>query len=167
MNSSYIQTTNTTAGNPSLLKIQVGDFPYEPYQPTIDPYTPIPTPAPILIPADAWHPHDLLNQRLKSWSAGVHAATNPWQLIVKEDRIIAKIDVPGCKADGIDLTLNDGTLSVRAHRKDDGSYSSFATHIGSDYDSETAEAEIEDGVLTVTVTRFTKKIEKRIVVRKK
>jgi len=91
----------------------------------------------------------------------------PWKLEVKHDRINAMIDVPGCKAEGIELELTNGKLSVKATRSKAGGYSHFDTFIGMDYDPETAEAELEDGVLTVTVMRFKDKIAKRITVKKK
>src|SRR5690606_33393779 len=93
-------------------------------------------------------------------------ATNSWKLDVKQDRIIATIDVPGCKAENIELDLVDGKLSVKATRSN-GGYMSFSTDIGMNYDPETAEAEVEDGVLTVTVMRFKDKNPHRITVRKK
>ena len=92
---------------------------------------------------------------------------DPWNLKVKADRIEAQIDVPGCKAENIELTLTNGTLSVKATRTlgGNGGYSSFATNIGHDYDPTTASADVADGVLTVTVMRLPQKSSHKIVVK--
>lgn len=166
MNQPVSETTNmvyvgNTGGNPNANKMWVGDFPpYDPYQPTIDPiilpYQP-PTP-PGIIPGSTW---PATNSFIT-----VGGSISAWNLDVKADRIIATVDVPGCKAEGIELTLSNGTLSVKATRTK-GGYASFQTHIGTDYDPDTAEAEVEDGVLTVTVMRFKEKISKKIAVKAK
>lgn len=157
--------TTRTGGNPDANKLWVGDFPPDPYpyQPTIDPLPWIPQPVapPGIIPGSTWYPQNC------SWGTiTIGGSTNPWHLEFKADRIIATIDVPGCKAEGIELSLTNGTLSVKATRTK-GGYSSFDTQIGTDYDPETAEADVEDGVLTVTVMRFKEKISKKIAVKAK
>lgn len=165
-NTTTVYTTNT-AGNPDAHKLWVGDFPpCDPYQPTIDPVVPtvVPIPQrvyPSTIPIDSvpWPIHT--NSYIT-----IGSSVSPWHLEFKADRVIATIDVPGCKVEGIELSLNNGTLSVKATRTK-GGYSSFDTYIGTDYDPETAEAEVEDGVLTVTVMRFKEKISRKITVRKK
>lgn len=157
-----VYTTNT-GRNPDAHKLWVGDFPpYDPYQPTIDPVNPLITP----IYPGITLPYVQPAPQLNTWSTVTIGSTNPWHLDVRHDRIIATIDVPGCKAEGIELSLTNGTLSVKATRTK-GGYSSFDTHIGNDYDPDTAEAEVEDGVLTVTVMRFKEKISKKIAVKAK
>lgn len=147
----------------------IGDFPpnnidpYSPYQPQIIPI-PMKT-LPYVAPNtnEFWPPPGWIGNSVIT----IGNTADPWKLTPKVDRIIAEIDVPGCKAENIELELTNGKLSIKAHRNNNGGYSSFETYIGPDYDPETADAECEDGVLTVTVMRFPQKIAKRIPVRKK
>ena len=43
-------------------------------------------------------------------------APNPWNVTFQTDGITATIDVPGCKAEGIELELTNGKLNVKATR---------------------------------------------------
>lgn len=153
---------SNTGDNPLANNVWIGDFPpnpIEPYQPTISPMRTYPQ----IIP-NGLHTWPDTN----SWSTiTVGPVVSPWKLTVKSDRIVAQIDVPGCKAENIELELLNGKLSVKAHRSKGSGYSAFDTVIGTDYDPTTAEAEVEDGVLTVTVMRFKDKVPHRIPVRKK
>lgn len=147
---------SNTGENP-VPNVWIGDFPpssikVHPYQPTITSSQIVPNTLHTL--PDFWG------------GITIGPTTNPRKLDVKHDCIIATIDVPGCKAEGIELELLNGRLSVKAHRNK-GGYSSFDTVIGVDYDPMTAEVEVADGVLTVTVMRFKDKVPYRIPVKKK
>jgi len=88
----------------------------------------------------------------------------------KDNDFIIKAEVPGCKADDIDISVHGNTLTISGEKKQEEekkekgyyhverSYGSFRRdlNLGSEIDSAKIAATYKDGVLTVTVPRSEK-----------
>ena len=84
-----------------------------------------------------------------------------------ENEFIVKAEVPGCKAEDIDISVQSNTLTIsgekreETEKKDKGyyhverSYGSFRRDLNlpSDIDTSKIEAECKDGILTVTLPK--------------
>ncbi|MDR0990185.1 MAG: Hsp20/alpha crystallin family protein [Propionibacteriaceae bacterium] len=107
-----------------------------------------------------------LNQVSRSVASG--ARSMPMDLFRQGDHFIVKVDLPGVKADQIDIDVDDRTLTIRAERlaetfdtTDDknqwvsrerisGTYARQIT-LGSGLDVSQITADYTDGVLTLTL----------------
>lgn len=155
---SIVCDSNVVAGDRSWGdQTWIGDFPT--YDPT-NPCTPTILPIPDVLPYTPTH-FPVIGEVITST-----LCHSRWCVDVKHDRIIASIDIPGCKVEDVDVELTTGTLSVKAKRRE-GSVLTQSTYIGSDYDVDTASGELEDGVLTVTVMKLLNQVTKRVSIRKK
>ena len=107
---------------------------------------------------------------LQSWGGG----TGWPQLDIEpqEGRIQVTAELPGVNEDDIDLTVEDGILTIsgekRSERKDDNGYSErsygrFERRIAlpPDVDEDACQAEFRNGVLTVTLPRSEQKVRGR------
>jgi HSP20 family protein len=91
-----------------------------------------------------------------------------------EDEIVFVCDVPGLMREDLEVTLENGTLSIKGQRRYDGndkdrvllgrSYGAFANRFTlPDYvDAEHMTADLADGVLTITVPKPPKAKPRRI-----
>lgn len=73
-----------------------------------------------------------------------------------DDNIMYQLDLPGIKATDAKVEIRNGVLSVQAERKDGNNYSKYAQHFlvkESDVDSEKVNANLSDGVLTITIPK--------------
>jgi HSP20 family protein len=84
-----------------------------------------------------------------------------------ENEIIVKAEVPGCKADDIDISVHGGTLTISGEKKAEEekkekgyyhlerSYGSFRREVGlsADVDPGRIEASCKNGVLTITLPK--------------
>lgn len=94
-------------------------------------------------------------------------------VIDRDDALLVRAELPGVKKDGLELTVSENSLHLRAETKskkveDEESYYHCETHMGAferfitlpvDVDSEKAVAELKDGVLEVKIPK--RKIVKR------
>lgn len=94
-------------------------------------------------------------------------------IIDRENELFVRADLPGVKKEGLELTVTDDSLHLRAETKskkveDEESYYRCETHMGAferfiplpvDVDSEHVKAELKDGVLEVKMPK--RKIVKR------
>lgn len=130
-----------------------GDWPFDPAYPQVDPQIPY-------APLDPWVPlvpeYDPYFVRpTNSAISTIFAVRHGWRLTYEADAVIAKVDIPGVKVDDVTLKLYKGVLSVAARRSESGlGIVAYDCTIGSDYDPKTAQALLEDGVLTVTIKKF-------------
>ena len=76
-----------------------------------------------------------------------------------------EIPVPGFKADQIELTFKDGILTTSG-RNDRRAFSRSLT-VPDDVDADAIEAHVEDGVLTLTLSRRPEAQPKRIAITSK
>jgi len=87
-----------------------------------------------------------------------------------DNEYVVKAEVPGCKADDIDISVHNSTLVIRGEKKEEEkkegkgfyhverSFGSFRRelNLASRIDSEKIEASCEDGVLTVKLPKSEK-----------
>jgi len=87
-----------------------------------------------------------------------------------ENEFVIKADVPGCKAEDIDISVSGNTLTISGEKKEEvekkekgyyhveRSYGAFRRDImlGSEVDPANVEAECKDGVLSITVPKSEK-----------
>ncbi len=88
----------------------------------------------------------------------------------KEDSIVVRAEVPGCKADDIDISVYGNKLTISGEKKQEqekeekdyyhveSTYGSFRRELSlpTDVDQEKINAECKDGVLTVTLPKAAK-----------
>jgi len=88
----------------------------------------------------------------------------------KEDSIVVRAEVPGCKADDIDISVYGNKLTISGEKKHEqekeekgyyhveSTYGSFRRELtlAADVDQEKINAECKDGVLTVTLPKAAK-----------
>jgi len=84
-----------------------------------------------------------------------------------ENEFVVKAEVPGCKADDIDISIHGSTLTISGEKKQEEerkekgyyhverSYGSFRRdlNLSADVDTDKIEAECKDGVLTITLPK--------------
>jgi len=133
-----------------------------------------------------WDPFRDLRQmdetvnRLWRGFGGVQAGTEDWNIsldvVQRPDELVVKASVPGVKADGIDLSIEENVLTIRAERKadfeDDKSVylvqerptGSFyrALSLPDSVDAGKVQSTYENGVLTVTLPKAEEKKKKQI-----
>ena len=87
-----------------------------------------------------------------------------------ENELVVKAELPGCKADDIDISVHGNTLTISGEKKQqeekkekgyyhiERSYGSFRRDLTlpSDVDAEKVQASCKDGVLTVTMPKVEK-----------
>jgi len=85
----------------------------------------------------------------------------------KDDAVVVRAEVPGCKADDIDISVYDNVLTISGEKKlseekkgdnyyhVESSYGSFRRELTlpTEVDAEKVEAQCKDGVLTVTLPK--------------
>ena len=107
-------------------------------------------------------------------SQGLAAGTGWPQLEIeqKDDQIRVVAELPGVKEDDIDLTVEDGMLTLsgekRSERKEEGGYSERSygrferrVSLPSNIDEDKCSADFSDGVLTITIPRAEEKARGR------
>ena len=87
-----------------------------------------------------WVPSRVLDNR----SFGV---TNPVGVKHEGDHVIITADMPGVDPKDLDVTFDNGSLSVVGLRGDN--QYSFSVYLGNEYDGDKIEAELDKGVLTI------------------
>ena len=87
-----------------------------------------------------------------------------------ENEVVVKAEVPGCKADDIDISVHGNTLTISGEKKQEEekkekgyyhlerSYGSFRRdlNIPADVDTSKVEAVCKDGILTITLPKAEK-----------
>lgn len=98
---------------------------------------------------------------------------NRWPAIdiaEKDNEFVVKAEIPGCKADDIDISVHGSTLTISGEKKQEKeekekgyyhverSYGSFRRdmNLGSEIDSSKINATCKDGVLTLTIPKTEK-----------
>lgn len=94
-----------------------------------------------------------------------------------DDKLVLVADVPGVSKDSVELSLEDGVLEITAHRreastKEEPIYSEFrpasyyrAFSLSDEIDADKIDANLKDGVLTVTLPKLERAKPRKIAVR--
>ncbi len=133
-----------------------------------------------------WDPFRDLRQmdetmnRLWRGFGGVQSGTEDWNIsldvVQRPDELVVKASIPGVKSEGIDLSIEDDVLSIRAERKPDfeddksvyliqerptGSFYR-ALRLPESVDASKIQSTHENGVLTITLPKAEEKKKKQI-----
>ena len=150
--------------SPTGVPIYIGDFP-PPWinEPVISPGLIMPIP-----PRDVEYVPSWMRPYERSYvSSRTETHDTPWRVNHQSDKVIATIDVPGVKESDLIVDIENGIINVSGRRFDTSRLISHSQVIGNQYDSSTAEATLDCGVLTVIVKRFKEKMSRRIQINKK
>jgi HSP20 family protein len=93
-----------------------------------------------------------------------------------ENEIVVKAEVPGCKAEDIDISVHGNTLTISGEKKAEEekkekgyyhlerSYGSFRREIGlpSEVESDKVEASCKNGVLTINLPKSAKAVKVKV-----
>lgn len=99
----------------------------------------------------------------------------------RDDAVVVKVDLPGVKNDDIDISVQDGTLTIRGEKKEESEdkgegyryverrYGSFQRQVAlpTGVDPDKVEANYAEGVLTVTLGKDESAKPRRIAVKAK
>ncbi|CAJ1949721.1 unnamed protein product [Cylindrotheca closterium] len=95
-------------------------------------------------------------------------ASPRYELIDNEDKFQLSVDVPGVKMEDIDVSLEDGHLTVSGHRLSSSDNSRFASKFSQTFSLDPAvdvdqfSASLDNGVLVVAAPKDMKRIEENI-----
>jgi hypothetical protein len=127
-----------------------------PWQPYVPPTLAPPVPNPLL-------PHLNTNQTI---SVGGPSPFEGWRSTLHSDRIEMAADVPGVDPNEIDLTISKGYVNLKGKRCDTGEVITKMHPIDTkEYDPSTTDAEVKNGVITVTILKRARRRPKRIKVK--
>lgn len=88
-------------------------------------------------------------------------------------KIIVKAELPGMTEEEVEIEILDNLITIAGEKREDGDYSHKESHTGafsrslslpSDIDAEKAEAEMKNGVLTITIPKVAPKKATKIKV---
>jgi HSP20 family protein len=112
---------------------------------------------------------DLFRNFFNDWEFPIHGRSR-WpalDIAESENEFVVKADVPGCKADDIDISVHGNTLTITGEKKQEEerkekgyyhmerSYGSFRRdlNLAADIDTEKIQAACKEGVLTITLPK--------------
>jgi HSP20 family protein len=123
---------------------------------------------------------DLLNQIMGQWEPfmGERALWPAIDIADKADAIVIKAEVPGCKAEDIEISIYGSTMTISGEKKEHAevqkeNYYHVESRFGSfrrdlilpaEVDVDKVSAQYKDGILTVTMPKAEKAKAKRIKV---
>lgn len=97
-----------------------------------------------------------------------HLASPRYELVDNDEKFQLSVDVPGVKMEDIDVSLEDGFLTVTGQRKSSDDTSRFASKfsqtfsLDSTVDVEKFSATLNDGVLVVMAPKDFKRVEENV-----
>jgi HSP20 family protein len=121
---------------------------------------------------------DLVRRPLWRWPVEERGWMPALDVFEKDDRFVVRAELPGMKEDDIDISVIGDTLSIKGEKKTETevkdedyyrcerSYGSFYRSIPlpSDVDANKIEANLDDGVLEVTLPKSAKVKPKKVAV---
>lgn len=137
-----------TAGDLACTWIQPNTIPYDPFTP-VEPYV-----------SRVW-------PDASSTITLTGLTPNNWRFKEHKKSCRLSRDLPGVRGNAIDLSYNDGVVSLSARRFDTNDLVSDSYALGKDYDPDTFKATLESGVLTITVRKIPGKGARQITVEEK
>ena len=69
-----------------------------------------------LVRSDSFRDIDRMLQQLWAGQNGVRSMAMPMDAYRKNDSFLIRLDLPGVTADAVDLTVEDGILTIKADR---------------------------------------------------
>lgn len=110
---------------------------------------------------------DLFNAFFGNWPTYEHKLWPAIDVADNEDAIVVKAELPGCKADDIDISVHGNTLTISGEKKQEQeqkekgyyhlerSYGSFRRDLTlpNDVDPDKIDAACKDGVLSITLPK--------------
>ena len=113
---------------------------------------------------------DLFNTFFGNWPTYEHKLWPAIDVAESDDAIVVKAEVPGCRADDIDISVHGNTLTITGEKKQEQeqkekgyyhlerSYGSFRRDLNlpNDVDAAKIDAACKDGVLTITLPKAEK-----------
>jgi HSP20 family protein len=113
---------------------------------------------------------DLFNTFFGGWPTYEHKLWPAIDVAEDENAIVVKAEVPGCKADDVEISVHGNTLTITGEKKQEEekkekgyyhmerSYGSFRRDLSlpDDVDPAQVEATCKDGVLTITLPKAEK-----------
>jgi HSP20 family protein len=131
-----------------------------------------------LVRSDSFRDIDRMLQQLWAGQNGVRSMAMPMDAYRKNDSFLIRLDLPGVTADAVDLTVEDGILTIKADRPApptseeiqpviaERPFGTFVRQVqlGNGLDTENIQAEYEAGVLTVAIPVVEQAKPKRIQV---
>jgi HSP20 family protein len=109
-------------------------------------------------------------------SDGLESWAIPMDVVHEGDNVVVRASLPGVSPEDIDVTIEEGVLTIKAHTKEEhesheGGYLMRERRSGSFYralrlpesvDSEKAEPHYENGVLTISFPKLEEKKARRL-----
>lgn len=87
---------------------------------------------------------------------------------VTDDELSLSVDLPGTKSEDLEITFEtNGAMKIASKRSDLQLESTHRCSLGEDWDRDSAEASLEDGVLTVKLRKLEKAKPKRLLLKTK
>lgn len=86
--------------------------------------------------------------------------------MIEDDKLKINFDVPGVKKEDVDVTFEVGNvIKVVAKRTDTGSTTTWRYTISEMWDRDSADAKLEDGVLTIHLTKREQQQKRKLLVK--
>ncbi len=92
---------------------------------------------------------------------------SPWRLTYIAGKLIASVDVPGVRLEDLAVEFSDGELKVCGRRFDNHMWVVLSQLIGMNIDVTSADAVLDEGILTVTMKLISDTRTHKVAVRKK
>ena len=99
---------------------------------------------------------NIFNDPILGWENGYS------EFVLENDQYCLEVPLAGFKKDDIDVTTNQGYLSIRASRKDGKVKYEKSFYLPRRVDLSEVKARHEDGLLTITFARENKKLQNKI-----
>lgn len=84
---------------------------------------------------------------------------------VTEDELKLNIDLPGVKKEDVEISFESNTLKVLSKRADLQSESTHRCSLSNEWDQDSAEASLEDGVLTLRLKKTERAKPKKLLLK--
>jgi HSP20 family protein len=105
----------------------------------------------------------------------------PIEVIDKKDKLMVRAEVPGVKAEDIDISVNDNTLTIKGERKSESevkeddyyrcemSYGRFSRSVAlpTKVQADKVDASYDDGILEITLSKAHEARPKKVAVKAK
>jgi HSP20 family protein len=114
----------------------------------------------------AWDPFRLLREMLGSWTAGFGPG---FEMTEGDEGYQLRADLPGVKEEDLEISLTGNRLTISGHREQESSSGRFTRTftLPAELDLERISAEMENGVLNLTIPKRPEHQPRRIAIGKR